>query len=578
MLSTLRKFFAFCGEDNYRKFRTAMLLGVVIAIVQAMRIPAAYLVIKNLLDGTLNAKVAWASCAIIAASVIVSSILGMKSTMLQTRAGFLAAARKRIEIAEHLRYVPMGYFNAKSLGQIASVATNIMENLANVGTRVVMMVSKGYLTTAVIILFLFFFDVRIALIALTGFVLFFLLSSLIQKVIKPYSDRKLLADEGMVGKVLEYIQGIAEVKTFNLFGSRITEVNEAVDASSGANYALEVPAVVFAFLQNLLNKITGVAIALASITFYLGGSMSLSYTIMMIICSFMIFEALDQAGAYSALLKAMDMCVDLGNEALSSPTMDIEGKTLSPSVHSLAMNDVDFSYGERKIIDDVSLIIPEKKATAFVGPSGGGKTTLTQLLARFWDVDSGTVTLGGTNVREYSYDSLMENFAFVFQSVYLFNDTIANNIAFGKPGAVREQIEAAAKKACCHDFISALPEGYDTIIGEGGASLSGGEKQRISIARAIMKDAPVIVLDEATANVDPENETELVRAIEALTEEKTVIMIAHRLKTVRHADQILVVDKGHIVQRGTHEELMAQDGIYKSFVREREKAASWKLA
>ena len=215
---------------------------------------------------------------------------------------------------------------------------------------------------------------------------------------------------------------------------------------------------------------------------------------------------------------------------------------------------------------------------AIVGPSGGGKTTITSLIARFWDVDEGEVTLGGRNVKDYSFDSLMENFSFVFQRVYLFEDTIANNIRFGRPEASMDEVIAAAKKACCHDFIMSLPEGYDTVVAEGGATLSGGEKQRIAIARAIMKDAPIIILDEATANVDPENEKELTEAIENLTREKTIIMIAHRLKTVRHADQIVVVDKGRIVQKGTHEDLMREEGIYKNFVSGRKKAVSWKIA
>ena len=225
----------------------------------------------------------------------------------------------------------------------------------------------------------------------------------------------------------------------------------------------------------------------------------------------------------------------------------------------------------------MTLNIPEKTTTAIVGPSGGGKTTLVNLLARFWDVDAGAVSLGGRNVKDYDMDSLMSNFSFVFQNVYLFHDTIANNIRFGQPEADLEDVIAAAKKACCHDFISALPDGYGTVVGEGGASLSGGEKQRISIARAMMKDAPVIFLDEATANVDPENENELMRAIQALTAEKTVVMIAHRLKTVEHADQILVIDHGRIVQQGTHSELMEQDGIYRDFIGERREAASWKV-
>ncbi len=243
----------------------------------------------------------------------------------------------------------------------------------------------------------------------------------------------------------------------------------------------------------------------------------------------------------------------------------------------ITAQNITFAYDKKKIIDGVSLTIPAGSTTAFVGPSGGGKTTLCHLLSRFWDVDSGSVTLAGKNVRDYDMDSLMKNFSFVFQRVYLFEDTVANNIRFGEPDASMEKVIEAAKKARCHDFIMNLPDGYDTVIGEGGASLSGGEKQRISIARAIMKDSPIVILDEATANVDPENEAELTRAIEELTKEKTIIMIAHRLKTVEHADQIIVIDGGKIVEQGKHSELMQQEGIYRTFVEDRKKAVSWKL-
>ena len=235
------------------------------------------------------------------------------------------------------------------------------------------------------------------------------------------------------------------------------------------------------------------------------------------------------------------------------------------------------AYGSHQVLKDISVDIKKGEIVTIIGPSGGGKTTLCHLIARFWDVDKGCVSLGGVDVKEYSMDSLMRNFSFVFQSVYLFQDTIANNIRFGQPDAPMEKVIEAAKKACCHDFIMALPDGYETIIGEGGASLSGGEKQRISIARAIMKDAPIIILDEATANVDPESEQELTAAIEALTKEKTILMIAHRLKTVRHADNILVIDGGKIVQSGTHDELMHQGGIYRRFVESRELAVGWKV-
>lgn len=265
------------------------------------------------------------------------------------------------------------------------------------------------------------------------------------------------------------------------------------------------------------------------------------------------------------------------SDILKLPTMDISGAELEPECHDLRAEEICFSYDKKPIINGITLDIPERTTTAIVGPSGGGKTTLCHLLSRFWDVDAGIVTLSGHDVREYSMDSLMQNFSFVFQNVYLFHDTVANNIRFGQPDAPMEKVMEAAKKARCHDFIMKLPQGYETVIGEAGGTLSGGERQRLSIARAVMKDAPIIILDEATANVDPENEKDLMEAIGELTHEKTVIMIAHRLKTVRHADQILVVDKGQIVQRGTHDELMKQDGIYRHFITGREKAVGWKL-
>ena len=318
-------------------------------------------------------------------------------------------------------------------------------------------------------------------------------------------------------------------------------------------------------------------IAGVSVAFYLNGTMELLNAVVMVIAAFILFGALDSAGSYSALLRNVDLNVSKAQSVLDMPTMDIDGRDITPTNYDIDVENVEFSYDKRKIIDGVSVHIPQKTTTAIVGPSGGGKTTLCHLIARFWDVDRGCVRLGGMNVKDYSMDSLMKNFSFVFQSVYLFQDTIANNIRFGQPDAPMDKVIDAAKKACCHDFIMALPDGYETIIGEGGANLSGGEKQRISIARAIMKDAPIIILDEATANVDPESEQELTAAIEALTKEKTIMMIAHRLKTVRHADNILVIDGGKIVQSGTHDELMHQGGIYRRFVESRELAVGWKV-
>ena len=577
MLKIIRKFFAFCGEENRRKFITSIRLNVIQALFEALKIPAIAVMIRALMNGTVDTKDILLSLGIMLLSIAGSGLLKSKAVMLQTEGGYDTCAKKRVEIAEHLRYLPMGYFNANSLGQITSITTNIMESLENIATRVVMLVCDGLLTTSLIVVMLFFFDWRIACVLLCGFSLFLFANSRLRIASEKVSGKKIRADERLVEKVLEYLQGMTEVKAYRLTGVKSRELNEAISENSKINTDMEMTLVPRIALQSFIAKLTGVAMVAFSCAFYCAGSMDALNAVVMVISAFIIYTSLETAGQYSSLLRVVDMSVDRAQEILNTPQMDISGENITPAVRDITAQDIAFSYEKRKIIDGISLHIPEKTTTAIVGPSGGGKTTLVNLLARFWDVDSGTVMLGGRNVKDYDMDSLMANFSFVFQSVYLFHDTIANNIRFGQPGAPMADVIAAAKKACCHDFISSLPHGYDTVVGEGGASLSGGEKQRISIARAMMKNAPVIFLDEATANVDPENENELMHAIQALTAEKTVIMIAHRLKTVERADQIIVVDHGKIVQQGTHTELAKQDGIYRNFIGERREAASWKV-
>ena len=577
MFGILKKFFDFCGEENRRKFKISIALGAVQAIGEAMKIPAIMVILMAMTRYDISAKYIWASVVIMAVSFAVSFLSKKRSTMLQTEGGYDTAAFKRIEIARHLRYLPMGYFNENSLGEITSVTTNTMENLGNVATRVVMLTTQGLLNTGIILLMLICFDWRIGAIGAAGTVLFLFLNSRMQRAGKSISARKVESDAQVVSETMEYIQGISEVKSYNMTGERTKKLNHVIDRNAAINTEMEFVFIPFMTAQNSITKITGAVMTLCSVLFYLSGTMDLMICIGMTICSFILYTSLEQAGSYNALLHTINVSVDKAQAILDLDTMDIAGRDIEPVAHDIDVEDVSFSYDKRKIIDGVTIHIPEKTTTAIVGPSGGGKTTLCNLISRFWDVDEGCVKLGGTDVREYSMDSLMKNFSFVFQKVYLFADTIANNIRFGQEDASMEEVIAAARKACCHDFIMALPDGYDTVIGEGGASLSGGEKQRISIARAIMKDSPVIILDEATANVDPENEKELTEAIEALTKDKTIIMIAHRLKTVRHADQILVVDGGRIVQQGTHEELLEQDGIYRRFVEAREQAVGWKL-
>ena len=578
MLDMLRKFFDFCNEENKNKLYKAVVLGVLDAIFGAMKIPAAFFAIDAVVKKEINTNTFIIVIGFMLLSTIGKMVVNRFSYMLQTEAGYNTCAGKRIEIGEHLRYLPMGYFNDTSLGHITSVTTNTLEQVGDIATRAIMMVLQGSITTVVIGIGMFIFDVRIGLISIIGILIFFLFNKYTNYSVAKVAGEKIEADKDMVGVVLEFIQGISEIRNYNIVSQNSTRLANAIERKTKADITAELAAIPAVGIQMLISKLTGVVIAGASVYFYLTGTMELTYVITMLLCSFMVFESLDAAGVYTALLKIIGRGVDLVNEILDIEQMDINGENISPENRDIHMEHVSFAYENRTIIDDVTLDIKENTTTAIVGPSGGGKTTITSLIARFWDVKSGQVTLGGKDVRDYSFDSLMENFSFVFQRVYLFEDTIANNIRFGRPEASMEDVIEAAKKACCHDFIMELPEGYDTVVGEGGATLSGGEKQRIAIARAIMKNAPIIILDEATANVDPENEKEITEAIENLTKEKTIIMIAHRLKTVRHADQIVVIDKGKIVQQGKHDELIKQEGIYKNFVSGRKQAVSWKIA
>ena len=578
MVEVLKKFFDFCGNVNKKKFYISIVLGVMMAFLEALRIPATYVVIKAIVRGSVNTNTGYISLGILLISIVFTIIVKAKTTMLQTEAGYGTCANKRIEIAEHMRYIPMGYFNENSLGYIISVTTNTMEALADVATKVVMMTTQGLLTTLLIICMMFTFDYRLALIAVTGLLIFLATNKYLQYRALSVSESKDNADRTMVSSVLEYVQGMSEIKSYSLYGGENKKLTEAIENASNVNFQMEKRLLPFMALQTIITKATGVCLVAVSIYFYINNSMSLEDCIMMLICAFMMYSALDSAGSFSALIRSVNIAIEKANSILKIDPMDINGDDIVPENYNIDLEDVDFSYDKRKIINNISLHIEEGTTTAIVGPSGSGKTTLCRLMARFWDVNSGSIKLGGKDVRDYSMDSLMKNFSFVFQSVYLFEDTVANNIRFGNPDASMDEVIKVAKKACCHDFIMKLDKGYDTVIGEGGASLSGGEKQRISIARAMMKSAPIIILDEATANVDPENEKELVQAIEELTRKKTVIMIAHRLKTVRNADKIVVIDEGKIVQEGKHEELMKQDGIYKTFINARELAVSWKIA
>ena len=574
MFSVLKKISDFAGTRRglLKKSMAAAFLGAVFAALQF----AALMLTLDILVGGADLRI-WPVIGVMVVSVVGRAACSYWSTNAETETGYFMVAEKRIHIGDRLRYIPMGYFNDNSLGNITAVVTTTLSDVENNAARCLVSVIGGFLNTLGLCLGLTVADWRLGLLAIAGILAYLGVTELSQRAMLKTGPARQHAQMNLVEAVLEYIQGMSVVKSYGLDKDSGQAVQRTVDESCDKALSLEKSVVPWMGLRQVVVRVFSVAIAVCALAFYSGGTLSLARCLLMLVASFMLYAELESAGNMADNLQMLGASMDKANSIDDTPVMDIDGAELTPADTSVEFQDVSFAYGDRTILDHVSLTVPSGSITAVVGPSGGGKTTLCNLIARFWDVQSGKITVGGYDVREYKLDSLMKNISMVFQSVYLFNDTVENNIKFGRPDATHEQVVAAARAACCHDFIMALPDGYDTVLGEGGGSLSGGEKQRISIARAMLKDAPIVILDEATASVDPENEAELQAAISALTRGKTLIMIAHRLNTVRNANQILVLSGGHIVQRGTHQELMAQGGLYADFVGVRQEALRWKL-
>ena len=576
MIGVLRKIWRFAGEEQ-GNIRKSMILGFFYAVFHMFQIAAIYVVVLALVGGSTNSAPAWQALGLLLVSILGRAVLNRFSQLQQTHAGYFMVANKRISIGDKLKRVPMGYFNDQSLGELTGITTTVLDEVESTGPMVLVSILGGLINSAVMLLCVLFWDWRIGLLALAGMLAYLALLSGMEKQSARIAPKRQRDEARLVEAVLEQLQGMSVIKSFNLTGKGDKRVRQALEDSRANNLAVEKLFTPYVWAQEMALHLFSVLILGAAVWLCLAGSMALADALMAVIVSFLIFAQIQSAGSGVSALRLVGSSIDHANQVDDIPEMDQRGTEIRPEDHGIVFDHVDFSYGSRPILKDVSLTIPDRTTTAIVGPSGSGKTTLCNLIARFWDVDGGRVAIGGRDVREYTLESLMEQVSMVFQRVYLFADTVENNIKFGCPDATHEQVVEAAKKACCHDFISALPEGYDTVIGEGGATLSGGEKQRISIARCLLKDAPIVIFDEATANVDPENEDQLQKAMEALTREKTVLMIAHRLKTVRSADQILVVDQGRIVQKGTHDELIQQTGIYRDFVSERTESSRWTL-
>ena len=576
MINVFKKIWSFSIKEK-NNLQKSMVIGFLNAIFNSLLVAALYVVLKAIVEKSVSTTTAWTAFIIMVVSIIGKIVTQYYSQLQRTHAGYFMVADKRINIGEKLKSVPMGYFNQNSLGQITAIETTILNDVENAVPVVLVTTLGGFLNSLVFAIFILFFDWRMGLITLAGIALFLIVTSAMEKKSREGVPERQEAQSVLVETVLETIQGMSVVKAFDLDNNLDKKVDRAIDQSYRKNEKLEKAMTPYIAMQQLVLYIFSVALMFCAIALYLNGSMELTNSLIMVVCSFMVYEQLKVAGSCVANMRIAEHSIDKANKIDDVPTMDEGGKDIVPSTTDITFKNVDFAYEKKKILDNVSFTIPEKKMTAIVGPSGSGKTTLCSLIPRFWDVDAGSVSIGGVNVKDYTLNSLMRNVSMVFQNVYLFADTIENNIRFGKADATHEEVVEAAKRACCHDFIMELPEGYDTKIGEGGASLSGGEKQRISIARALIKDAQIVIFDEATANVDPENEDRLQNAIEELTKDKTVIMIAHRLKTVRNAEKILVLNEGKIVQQGRHDQLIRQPGIYSEFVNGRKEAIGWKL-
>ena len=576
MLNVFKKIWSFSKEEQ-ANIKKSILAGFFHAVFNALEFGAIYYMLVNVFSKTLAYKAIFVCLGILVISLVGKIMTQKISQMAQTHAGYFMAAHKRIEIGEKIKRVPMGFFSSFSLGRLTAIATSSLSQAEMWVPMLLVLVLGGVLNTLVFVLGTLIFNVKVGLVAAAGVIVFFIVTSMMEKKSSANADKMTETQTSLTKEVLATLQGMQVIKSYNLGGENNRDLRKSIKDTSRILLDLEKSVAPYTVIQRIVMGITTVAMVYVSLNLNLSGELPLAETILMIMASFIIFEGLIGAGSNMAILRACENAIDSVGFIDSMPDMK-EGSITEPiKNHNIVFKDVSFSYDDRPILKDVSAEIKENTMTAIVGPSGSGKTTFCNLIARFWDVNSGEILIGGKNIKDYKIENLMNSISMVFQDVYLFEDTIENNIKFGKQNASHEEVVQAAKKARCHEFIEALPEGYNTLIGEGGASLSGGEKQRISIARAMLKDAGIIIFDEATANIDPENEDKLKEAIESLTKNKTVIMIAHRLKTIRNADQILVLKDGEIVERGSHEELIKNNGLYSDLINAKAKAESWKL-
>ena len=588
MFRTIKRIIDWCGE-----FKGSLFVGFIFSFFSswAVAAPVAYagFVIGKIFAGIRNGEgiesgLALKSLLIITLMVFLRFLFDYLKARSHEKIGYELVARDRLKIGEALKRVSLGYFQMNDTGAILNAITTGLATLENMGIRMVDGFIGGYLNFLCILLFLIFMVPECALIAMGGVLVSFVFLLMISK--HSTDNTKVLNEENerLTCATLEYTRGLPVVKSFGMAGASVKDFTEACARAKKIALKIEWGFIPYNCLHIFALKAASVWMIIAVMYAGLAGRLDLSMVLIVSFLSMSVFNSVEPIADSAHVLSVINNAFDKMEMFSDANLLDAEGKDIRPKSFDIEFSNVDFSYSnahtteDRKVLKEVSFTIPEGSTTAIVGPSGSGKTTICNLIARFYDVTGGSITVGGVDVKEYSLDSLLKNISMVFQNVYLFNDTIRANICFGRENVSEEEMIDAAKKARCHDFIMELPDGYDTVIGEGGGTLSGGQKQRISIARAILKDSPIIILDESTASIDPENEHLIQGALTELSQGKTVIIIAHRLATIEAADQILVVDDGRIAQRGKHDELLNIGGRYAEFVRIRKAAENWRLA
>ena len=567
-------------------YKKRLYLGFVLAFINgifiALPVILAAWALKQIIEDMNGKRAIQGSDIALLSFLMLIAVIGRYLTtyfrsVFQDTIGYEILAQKRVEVGNILKRVPLGFFNKNTTGELVSAVTTDMSFMEIHLMNMINIVVNGYITMFAMIISLMFFNLTICAIAVGGILSSAFFLWCLQKKSNKFSPIYHKAQSSLISSTIEYIRGISLVKSFNQQGVSYEGIKNAYADSKRINISGEKKYVVFNNLHQISLKTASVGIVLYAGYLTLNGLMESPVMLMISIYSFIIFSNAENLNSAAHVLQVVNKTLDKIEKIEKTEFIDKDGHDITPSSYDVNFNNVSFAYEDNMVINNVSFKIVANKTTAIVGPSGSGKTTLVKLIARFYDVNSGSIKLGSHDLREFTCDSLLKNISKVFQDVYLFHDSIVNNIKFGKQDASMDEVIEAAKKARCHDFIMDLPDGYDTVINERGASLSGGEKQRISIARAILKDAPIIILDEATASVDPENEQYIQQAITSLINNKTVVVIAHRLATIENADQILVMDEGRIADVGTHDELIKKDGIYSRFIYIRKKAEQWSI-